>query len=167
MRSLTCVLRVASCIALTTTLHACSGSTPDELPPERSPRGEPQGDPLDAHSGLQSALEAADVEAVASLLDPSAGLLIFHPRLGSRIDGITQAERGFERMFRALGSAEWTEVHTRVDGQDDVAWFTYHFAIESPSVGEPILGRATEIWMRRPGGWKLTHGHWSEDPDGT
>jgi hypothetical protein len=69
-------------------------------------------------------------------------------------------------MFRGLGPAEWTVVHARATARPAAVWVTYLFAVEAERLAEPILGRGTEIWVRRGDDWKLTHGHWSREPQG-
>lgn len=49
----------------------------------------------------------------------------------------------------------------RVHG--DIAWVTSWFRAQADVEGVPLpeLCRATEIWERSEGGWKMVHGHWS------
>jgi ketosteroid isomerase-like protein len=121
---------------------------------------------IEAHERFVRALEARDVETLVSLLDRSSEFLVFPSKLISRIDKIDEATRGFEKMFRSLGSTEWTEVHAMVSIRGEIAWHTSHLVLETSALEDPLVGRATEIWIRRVDGWKLVHGHWSEDPSG-
>lgn len=166
MTFLRAIERVAIGITLLCLFPACSGTT---LKSTTEPSGGDTPDAwqeaaLEAHAKLLDALCYADVETLVSLLEPSSDFLIFHPRIVSRIEDVDEGRRGFERMFRTLGAADWSEVHTKFTGGNDVVWFTYHFAVESPNLPEPFVGRATEIWRRHGSSWKLAHGHWSEDP---
>jgi ketosteroid isomerase-like protein len=144
---------------------SCSGSTPEEGIPGVTESTDPS-EVIEAHEGLVRALEAGDVEVLASILDRSPEFLIFHANLASRIDDVDEAMRGFEKMSRSLGTTEWTEVHAMVSRHGDLAWLTSHLLLEAPALDEPFVGRATEIWIRRADGWKLVHGHWSDEGAG-
>jgi ketosteroid isomerase-like protein len=120
---------------------------------------------VEAHRTLIAAYEAGDVYAFVSLLDPSPSLLIFHPLLESRFDTIAQVREGLGKMFEHLGGASWTDAHALVTVWGDVAWVTSHMAVEAPGLSRPFIGRGTEIWVRDAGSWRLTHAHWSADPE--
>ena len=157
--------KITACLAgaiVGLALSACSGPVPEKSSPGPTAAGDRIA-VIEAHREFLRALRTGDVELLASLVDASTDLLIFHPKLESRIDEISKVRSGYQRMFRRLGAAEWTEVHTRVSVRSDVAWITYHFAVDSPKAAEPVLGRATEVWTRGGAGWKLIHAHWSED----
>ncbi len=117
-----------------------------------------------AHESFVRAYESAQVEAVVALLDPSSELLIFHPAVESRFDGVEEVRAGLTRMFAAIGRPEWLEVHTQVVVRDNVGWLTANIVIEAPDAGLTLVGRSTEIWTRSAGGWKLSHAHWSANP---
>jgi len=117
-----------------------------------------------AHDRLMDALRSGDGDALEALLDREPGLLIFHPRVEPRFEDVEAIRKAFARMTKAMGPAEWTEVHRSVRVHGEVGWHTSHLAIESPNLPEPFLGRATEIWVHRPEGWRLVHAHWSEQP---
>jgi len=145
---------------------SCSGPTSEEeTPASMSDSTDPSG-VIEAHEKLIRALETNDVESLASVLDQSSEFLVFHPKSASRINEIDEAMRGFERMSRSLGVTEWTEVHAMINRRGDLAWLTSHMLMEAPALDEPFLGRGTEIWIRRVDGWKLVHGHWSDEPPG-
>jgi ketosteroid isomerase-like protein len=147
--------------AFTSGLSGCMDSPPKRLPTLQQSSEEDRSAVLHAHKSLLSALRAADVEALVSVLDSSPDLRIFHPNLGLRITGIDQARGGFGKMFDRLGSAEWTEVHTELISRGDVAWHTSRLVVESPNSPSPFLGQGIEIWIRRGSDWKLIHGQWS------
>ena len=145
---------------------SCSGSTPEEGTPAGMAESTDPSGVIEAHERLVRALETSDTEALASILDQSSEFLVFHPKSAKRIDEIDETVRGFERMSRSLGTMEWTEVHAMINRRGDLAWLTSHLLLEAPALDEPFLGRATEIWIRRADGWKLVHGHWSDEPPG-
>ena len=141
-------------------------------PPAGDAGGEPAGPTADAGEGEEAviaahrafvrAFEARDAQAVAALLDPRPGLLIFHPLVENRFDGTDEAREGLARMFARLSSLEWTEVHQQLEVEGSVAWLTSQVLLQSPDLASPFAGRGTEIWVRLDGQWRLTHGHWSE-----
>ncbi len=118
-----------------------------------------------AHEALIRAYEAGDVDGFVGLLDPSPGLLIYHPRLVHRYTGIDEVVGSLPRMFGRLRGASWVDAHTAVHVDGDVAWLNSHILIEAPGMMEPFVGRGTEIWLRRGGAWRLAHGHWSPNPE--
>jgi len=128
----------------------------------------PSGDEaavLEAHSHLMRAYAAVDAPAMSALLDPSADLFIFHPRGNLEFGNFPDASRGLEYMFSRLGPSTWSnETSQRVTVRDDVAWYTYYLDMEWGGSTEPMSARGTEIWVKRASGWRLIHGHWSEDP---
>jgi len=120
---------------------------------------------IDAHEALVRAYEGSDVEAFVAGLDPSPEVLIFHPRMQSRFDSVEKIRLEMGRMFARLGETRWTDVHASVRVEGDAAWLTAQIVIESPNVEPAFVGRATEIYLRREGRWRLTHAHWSADPE--
>lgn len=118
-----------------------------------------------AHRRLVEAYQRTDVDAIVALLDPSPDLLIFHPAVESRFDGIGEVRSGLTRMFGLLGPPIWTEVHTRAVVRESVGWITANLIIEAPDVGLVLVARGTEIWSRQDGSWRLAHAHWSSSPD--
>ena len=114
-----------------------------------------------AHKAMIAAMEAGDVAAMTALMDPSPGLLIFHPFGEDRFSGIREIDEGLSRMFQAVGSVTWTEVHPTIALSGDTAWLTAQVIVKSPSLPEPFVGRGTEIWVHGPEGWRLAHAHWS------
>lgn len=120
---------------------------------------------IDAHLALVDAYDRGDADAFVRVLDPSAELLVFHPRLQARFDGVDEVRRELPRMFARLGEAEWSDLHALVNVHGDVAWLTSEVLVESPNLPQPFAGRATEIYVRKPDGWKLVHGHWSAAPE--
>ena len=83
----------------------------------------------------------------------------------NRFDGIEEVREAMGRMFARLGGAEWSDHHLIALVEGDVAWITAQVAVESPSLDPPLIGRGTEIYVRKPDGWKLVHGHWSAAPE--
>ena len=120
---------------------------------------------VEAHETLLAAYEHGDIEAFIAGLDPTAELLIFHPRIRARFDGVDKVREEMGGMFARLAGAAWSDHHAVVQVKGDVAWITAHTLIESPNLDPPFTGRGTEIYVRRPEGWKLTHGHWSALPE--
>jgi len=157
------VLTVSLCVAV----MAC---TPAGPPGEETDRAAEPAGPDDigliaAHKALIGAMEAGDVAAFTALLDPSPDLLIFHPFLENRFNGIGEVDQGLSRMFEELGALSWTEAHGRIDLEGNVGWITAHVLIKSASFPNAFVGRGTEIWVHGPGGWRLKHAHWSENAE--
>lgn len=155
------VSRIAAGLALAA-LVGCSGSEETTVPRDRSSARDGAG-AVAAHADFLDAIRAADAGRAAAFLDRSTELVLFPMRGRSRLEGFEDAKRGLEGMLSALRGGEWTFVHTRPEVRGGTAWITYHFAVETGG-REPLLGRATEVWVHRDDGWKLTHGHWSEEP---
>jgi ketosteroid isomerase-like protein len=120
---------------------------------------------VEAHEALVSAYEHGNIDDFVAGLDPTAELLIFHPRVRARFDGVERVREEMGAMFASLDGADWSDLHAIVRVKGDVAWITAQTLIESPNLDPPFTGRGTEIYVRRPDGWKLTHGHWSSLPD--
>lgn len=157
------VLTVALCLAA----FACAGAEPGG---EDAAQVEPTEVPdemglIAAHKALIAAMETGDVAGLTALLDPSSDLMIFHPFLENRFNGIGEVDQGLSRMFGELGSVSWTEAHGKIDMEGNVGWLTSHVLIKSPALPSPFVGRGTEIWVRGPGGWRLKHAHWSENAE--
>jgi ketosteroid isomerase-like protein len=119
---------------------------------------------IEAHKALIRSYETADYQAFVALLAPGPELLIFHPYLENRFDGLEQAEQRLGVMFERLGEATWTEVHPAILVEGDIGWVTSHVLLNSPNMDRPFVGRGTEIWRRYEEGWRLVHAHWSEHP---
>lgn len=164
-------LLILSTLVLAVALVGCPGGDrgPDEaatkadsdLPAD----GEDEMGVIAAHQALIAAMEAGDVAAVTALMDPTANLLVFHPFVENRFDGIGEVDEGLDVMFGHLGPVSWTEAHSSLDMEGNVAWMTSHVLIKTPEMPGPFVGRGTEIWVLRPGGWRLTHAHWSENAE--
>jgi ketosteroid isomerase-like protein len=119
---------------------------------------------IEAHKAFVRAWESADVEGVVNLLDAPPQLLIFHPNVRTRFDDLDEVREGLVRMHSKIGEADWVEAHPIVTVRGDVAWLTMHIAIEAANI-DPFVARGTEIWVRDAAGWRLTHAHWSPDPE--
>ena len=157
-----------SLVLLALATVACQGPTPtvNDTGDPGPARSEPAAEEavIEAHEALVRAYETGDTDAFLSLLWPSADLMIFHPLVEDRFDGIEEARSEVGRMFGRLGGASWIEVHPALFVEGDVAWFTSHVLVEAPGVDHKFVGRGTEVWVRRDGIWLLAHGHWSEHP---
>lgn len=119
---------------------------------------------LEAHERLIESYTQGDTETFSSLLDPSAELLIFHPRGYFQFESFPQVRKGMEHMLKRLGASEWVEREIRVVVRDEVGWVTSLILIEWEGMTEPLMARGTEVWVKRAAGWRLIHGHWSESP---
>ena len=157
------VLALSLCLAA----FACAGqqSPGDEATSVEEQDGLDEMGLIAAHKALIAAMEAGDVAALTALLDPSPDLLIFHPFLENRFNGIGEVDNGLSRMFEELGPVNWTEAHGKISMEGNVAWVTSHVLIKCPSMPNPFVGRGTEIWAHGPGGWRLRHAHWSENAE--
>jgi ketosteroid isomerase-like protein len=154
-------------LALCLVAFACGGA---ESPGDAAASTAEPEDPDDmglisAHKALISAMEAGDVVALTALLDPSHDLLVFHPFIENRFNGIGEVDQGLSQMFGELGTVSWTEAHGKIGMEGNVGWVTSHVLIKSPALPNPFVGRGTEIWVHGPGGWRLKHGHWSENAE--
>ena len=156
-------LAVSFCLAV----FACAGpQTPgDAATGGEEPDGPDEMGLIAAHKALIGAMETGDVAALTALLDPSEELLIFHPFLENRFNGIGEVDSGLSRMFEEVGPVSWTEAHGRISMEGNVAWVTSHVLIKCPAMPNPFVGRGTEIWAHGPGGWRLKHAHWSENAE--
>lgn len=143
---------------------ACGSPAPVEIEPVTDPEAD-VGAVLAAHDAMVSAFGRSDADAFAAMLDGSSGFLLFHPMTESRYDLEELRSGSFEDMFAMLRDSHWTDVHLAVDVSGDAAWITSHVLIESPQLPMPFVGRGTEIWVRSESGWRLRHGHWSENPE--
>jgi len=161
------MLATLTLIVLATSLFGCQPPAPPAEPGEAVPLDEDRDRAavVEAHRALVAAYEAGDVDAFVDLLDTSGELLIYHPAVDSRFDGVEDVRRSMGRMFEKMAGATWTDHHALVTTHGDAAWLTAQVLIELPEA-EPFIGRATEIFVRTPEGWKLAHAHWSAPQDG-
>lgn len=145
---------------------SCPSPTPEQAPAPaaRDPEAD-LDDVIAAHKMLIGAYERGDTETFVGLLEPTSRLVIFHPFLQNRFDGIDAAREGAPAMFQRLEGARWTDVHPALAIEGDVAWLTGQVLVEAPGRDRPFVGRGTEIWVRRDTGWRLVHGHWSTNPE--
>jgi ketosteroid isomerase-like protein len=120
---------------------------------------------IDAHRTLVQAYESGDADAFTDMLVATPQLLIFHPLMENRFDGIEEVRENLGSMFTRLGQASWLDAHPVVIVKGDVAWLTTQLVIESPNLEAPFVGRGTELWLRQGDGWRLVHGHWSRIPE--
>lgn len=152
-------------VLLASLLLSCAPApAPDGGAPARTPDRD-RRELIEAHLALIAAYESADVEGFVALLDASPDLLVFHPALENRFDGIEDIRENLGRMFSRLRSSSWLEFHPNAIVNGDVGWITAHVLIESQGLPAPFVGRGTEIWVRREAGWRLVHGHWSANPE--
>jgi len=160
-------IAVVAC-ALAVMLPSCQAPSEPEVsrsaePSEISMVGRSdEGAVISAHRNLLRAFQEGDVETAMGLLEPKESLLIFHPFLENRFDGYEEAREGLTRMMERVKEMEWTEVHQALNLEGNVAWLTSQILVKAPGLEPPFVGRGTEIWVRRHGQWRLSHGHWSE-----
>ena len=81
------------------------------------------------HRQLIEAYSNGDTETFRSLLDPSAELLIFHPRGYFQFESFPQVSKGMEHMLKRLGASTWVERDVRVVIREEVGWVTSLIAI--------------------------------------
>ena len=153
--ALTALLAFGGCAAPSTTDEATPAATdePVAIADESAL--------IAAHKELIQAFENGEAETIGRLLDPTRKLLIFHPFLENRFDGIEDATAGLSRMTARMTNVDWTEVHPAVLLDGDVGWITSQVLIKADSMEQPFVGRGTEIWLHYEDGWRLVHGHWS------
>lgn len=120
---------------------------------------------LDAHQAMVEAYQTGDTEGFLLLMEKSEDLLLYHPRVDDRWQGIEAVRRSLPMMFSRLGKSTWLDVHLAVSLNGDVGWLTSHIVIESPNFETPFTGRGTEVWVRHGDNWRLAHGHWSANPE--
>lgn len=149
-------------------LVGCGGPVP-QVDDTGDPGGEgelsAEHDVLEAHQALILAYETSDHGAFLDLLLPSSDLLIFHPTLEDRFEGIEEAREQVGDMFGRYDELTWTEVHLSLLVRGEVAWVTSNVLVESPDLEHPFVGRSTEVWVRHNDDWRLAHGHWSAQPE--
>ena len=110
-------------LALGLVLAACGGydSAPDEATGAAAAAEGAQGG-LDemgliaAHKSLIRAMEEGNITDLTALMDPTSDLIVFHPFVENRFDGITEVDEGLGRMFEQLGGVSWT---VRTGGLED------------------------------------------------
>jgi ketosteroid isomerase-like protein len=140
---------LAAISALLIVLAGCSPApAPEPAAPLRDP-GQDLADVVAAHRMLVQAYRAGDTDTFVGLLDPSPQLLVFHPFLQNRFDGIEKVRSAAPAMFARLGQSQWTDVHPSAVVEGDVAWLTGQVLIEPAGRDRPFVGRGTEIWVRR------------------
>lgn len=120
---------------------------------------------IQAHRAFISAYESGDAAAIAAMLSTDPQPLVFHPLTEGRFDGADAISEALPRMFEKLGGVEWTDIHPAIDVEGDVAWLSFHVIAQSANMGEPFVGRGSEVWVRRDDGWKLAHAHLSQNPE--
>lgn len=159
--------RISVVWALVALIAAGSCVAPAPVKPAESRRdvGQDVAAVVAAHKALVRAYESGDGAAFLGLLDPTPQLVVFHPFLQNRFDGIDTAREEIPKMFARLGPSEWTDVHSAVVVEGDAAWLTGQVLVEPANRERPFIGRGTEIWVRRDDGWRLAHGHWSPNPE--
>ena len=166
-RSLLKHLVPCSILGVTLASYGCQ-STEQSQPTTPDPAASVEADEqavIEAHQALIDAYQSVDIDAFTRHLAPAPNLLIFHPRLQSRYDGIEDVREGLGKMFERFSQTTWTDFHPIVSIEGDIGWLTSQVLVESPELEVPFAGRGTEIWLRRDDGWKLVHGHWSETPE--
>jgi ketosteroid isomerase-like protein len=120
---------------------------------------------LRAHTSLVQAYESSDAAGFSALLEPSGELLIFHPIYENLFLGPERTQDGIRRMFRLIGEAAWTDITTKVRVLGDVAWVMTTSQVESKRHAVVMDTRGTEVWVNTKQGWRLTHAHWSQNPE--
>lgn len=120
---------------------------------------------IEAHGTLVAAYEKGDTNVFLLMLDESDDVMLFHPRLQDRWVGLDEIRQNLPVMFERIGKTSWLDVHLSVTVEADAAWLTSQILIESPELEAPFTGRGTEIWVRRGNDWRLSHAHWSENPE--
>jgi len=151
---------LASCVGLT--LLGCVGPTltEDVADPEADAQAV-----VDAHHAFVDAYQRGNARDLVLALDKTGDLLIFHAERQDRWTSVEEVQQNVGLMFARLGESKWSDVHLDVKVEGDVAWLTSHVVIESPNLAVPFTGRGTEVWVRRGGNWRLTHAHWSPNPE--
>jgi ketosteroid isomerase-like protein len=155
-------------LAFAAAVAACSPPPPAPPPAPAQPARDPQqdaGEVIAAHRKLIEAYQQGDAETFVGMLEPSPRLLVFHPLLENRFDGIEEARSAAAAMFAKLGSSQWTDAHPSAMVEGDVAWLTSEVLVEPSGRKQPFVGRGTEIWVRGDAGWRLVHAHWSTNPE--
>lgn len=123
-----------------------------------------QRDVRAAHHRLMNAYGSMDAGEILNLLADAESVHLFHPRGNLDFEGKDTIKWGLQRMWERVGPAAWLdEAHNRVVVEGNVAWHTYYMSMRWEERDESIDARGTEIWVRRDGGWRLMHAHWSEN----
>ena len=98
--------------------------------------------------------------------DPSGFLEIsddevgyFEPFVAERIDGLAALGRHYEALRGRVTAATWEMIAARVVEIGEVAVLSYRF--RSAGDGGEMHWQASEVYRRRPQGWRIVHTHWS------
>ncbi len=120
--------------------------------------------PGDEHAVL--ALERAalarwcrgDPSGFLELSDDDVGY--FDPFRPRRIDGIVELTAYYEQLRGTINAVAWEVLEPRVVEIDDVAILTFCFRSWGAS-GAMVVWNCTEVYRRRPAGWRIAQTHWS------
>lgn len=159
---------IATLIAVLLLAAGCAGPGEHAGAATDRPAIDPDADRdalIDAHLQLLAGMESANAETFVAVLDDSPDLLIFHPFLRDRFHGIGEVRDNLNVMFSHMPESSWTEVHPAITIDGNVGWLTYNVLVKSAALEQPFIGRGTEIWTRTDDGWRLIHGHWSENAE--
>ena len=122
---------------------------------------------LELHDGFVAANQAIDVEWLRAHVAPDADALVWFNLNKSDYIGADHICRLWEFLREVAGGAEQhvesIEPHVHVVG--DVAWVDSHITIRAdfgPMGRIEQASRATEIWRRTAGDWRMVHFHCSE-----
>ncbi|HEX6311446.1 MAG TPA: nuclear transport factor 2 family protein [Acidimicrobiia bacterium] len=126
---------------------------------------------LELHRRFVAANQAIDVGWLRANLAPGPDALVWFNLNKSDYIGVDHICRLWEFLAAVAGGAEQhvtdEDAHVHVVG--DVAWVDSHIRIRADF---GVMGRvdqssrATEIWQRTNGGWKMRHFHCSEHEPG-
>lgn len=79
----------------------------------------------------------------------------------SRIDGIEAMRDYMSSLKGRIPAHDYEVVNPRVQLYGDVAILTLHYHPSGPD-GQPLTRwKATSVYRRTEGSWRLVHGHWS------
>ncbi len=81
----------------------------------------------------------------------------FHPL---RIDGLAALTAYYEALRGKVSAAAWEIVAPSVAEIGEVAVLTFRFVSRGAAGGE-ARWNCTEVYRRRPGGWRIVQTHWS------
>jgi len=84
----------------------------------------------------------------------------FDPFLAHRIDGLAALTTYYESLRGTISAVAWEVLEPRVVEIDEIAILTFRIRVWGES-GESVAWNCSEVFRRRPVGWRIAQTHWS------
>jgi len=107
---------------------------------------------------MYAAQAAGDVDWVARLLSTSDGALTIGTDAAEWWEGAQIRDRWLAQLAAGIGEARMTATRLRAHEEGDVGWVADEPRIELPD-GTALTMRATAVFHREDGEWRLVQGH--------